>query len=637
MPGVANPSGLTVRYGTEAAGFTFPVSIEPVKITNTPVYDSAERAVVGIKYTVNIVCVVYPLGDATNITLQMGALRRLLSKPACELHVVGTGFGSLLVNRQGGNLFDMQWGPKPRVIECTQLGDNKAWRIAWQCETIVPEECVGVTRPGSGRVFEWCYTIRWDVDDKGLTRRTVTGHVRIPLTRRRPDDVTVPGSADELRDEVKRMTLIPGFRRIQGPSTLSEDRRTLDYTVTDQQLENAYAPPPGIVLVNARHDFATASMNWFKHTCSLSATYTASRDVPKSVAWEHFLQLYQARRVATVGDFARRNARHKIIPLTLSGGESLYDQTSTFTVRYAVFAPRDFTDQLAQETGRTVNQFNLQRQGYVATIPFQLGFWTAPPQSDWLPWAQSMTPGVWHPRGHAKLAFDPRDDTLATICQPVGTPLGGRINNRGGDDKKSNNNGGDPNGRRRPGRSPLPRGGGPLPDSDLPPEDSWLEYRLRVRIIQNDETVPLKLLPGGGAVDDAVPRRRTQSIDDVGGFTADYSPSSSPPNVIQHRAQPTFLAVMEGFAVRAGYSIDAPSVLDVGGVKAIPYNADGDDFFVVETSANLLTPVAAASFRQTYLLESTPTQAVKAPDNPFYGKQGGSQGDGLTGYTLATG
>jgi hypothetical protein len=635
MPGLSVPAGVTVRYGTEADGYTFPVSLEPVQITETMVYDKAERVVAGVRFNVRLSCLVYPLGLEASAITQMVALRAALSKPAHELTVTGTGFGTLVVNRQGGQVWDMAWGPRPKVVITRQVGDHLCWKIDWECETLIPEDCPEVTRPGRKRPFEWNYQVRWSIDEKGLTRRVVSGHVRIPLTRLTPEARTVPDSADALREAVATLDVPVGFRRTPGEFTLSEDRRTLNFSVTDSQLQSGRAPPPGVVDVQARHEVSNGGQyQFFRHVNTLTANYTVAQSHPKSVAWQHFVDLVRLRRLAA------KEAGMVIIPLTLSLSESIYTTESSFTIRYATI-PREgvIGDKEASEQ-------------FIARLPFSLGMWQFPANSDWGNWRDSMQDGAFHPRGFARMAFDPKDDRLVNLCVPD-RRMGGRLNSdvepppgrRFDIDNEGKGGGGDRELRTGGGGGDATRvlrtggvGGAALKGKAQafgdppPPQHSYLEYLLKLKILPTVETAALKLL---GGVGEAV-RRRVKDVDsaDVGGWVANYLQPRRIPHVVQHRAEPTFRAVFTGQVIRAGYNVAIPELTEISGVKAIPIPS-ADDFAGSEILGNLLTPLCVAAWRKTYLLETTPTRPVLPPDNPVSGRFKG--GDLLKGFEVLFG
>lgn len=597
MPGVANPQEMLVSYGPN---FTFPVSMKPIDSALKPVWDQAGRVVVAHEYSFTLSCVLYPESDdEDDASRQMELVRQQLTKEADVLKIIGVGFGGLgnddfIVNSPGGRVWDLKWGPHPDLEVFKQIGSSLAWEVVWTVTTTLAP-CPEESMPGKGRAMEWNYKVSWDVNEKGLTTRSVSGHVTIPLTRfPGPDVLTVKDSADSLRESVKDLLIPAGFRRIPGRSDLSEDRRTLTFSLQDVQFENQYCPPPGVILVTARHDFTTAQYNWFKATHTLSATYTAARDYPKSVAWTHFTELYLSRRAAA------EKAGQTFIPLILSGGETPYDTVTTFNLRYLVMG----------------HQKKADAQRLLALLPFRQGLWTPVPSSSWGAWVESVGRTAMHSRGYAGMKFDPADDYLLSLCQPPGDKLT-NLSNKTREYKLRNV---------ELGRKPN------LPPGDPDPEDSWLQYRVRLRILQRDDNVVLKLLPTTPVEAGYKPRRGDVMNDKLGGFIADYAPP--PPGterrVVQFRSEADYRVVLEGEAIRVGHAISNPVLTEVGGVKAFPVNDDGDHFSQEIVANAMLTPIAVATWRQAYVLLGTPRKPIGPPDNPTIGSIGRT--DNIEGF-----
>lgn len=608
MPGVANPAGMVVSYDA----YEFPVSIGPPQISIQQVYDSAGRVVVACRYTVSLEAVIYPAGNDANASLHMADLRVKLSAPAKELRVEGTGFSDLVVNEQGGRVWDCEWGPKPEVISCEQVGDDQAWRISWRCVAVVPEECPEETKPGLKRTYEWCYSIRWSIDERGLTTRTVQGHVMVPLTRLDPDSVLAPpDSADRLREAVKNIACPEGFRRIPGDATLSEDRRRLDFVVTDRQFDSPYAPPPGVILCSGRHEMGNSqSLNWMKFQHSITASYTVGRNVRKSDTLRHFLEMVFARWA-----HARRAKKALILPLTFSANEALWSQETSYGLAYATI-----------HQDAALNDVRLRQDAMLTAISGG-GLWVAPVKTTWDDWHASLKGDALESRGYAKLKWSTRDDKLVNVCVLEPPPDDGLRPLR-------------PEGKLRnaPPEPPPPKDILQVfalsppearfgPDPNLKPENSFLSYDLSLAIKPIDDVARFKLLHDEDA--EALYKPRERSLHEPGPHPEDYAQGKSPPHAFQFRAQPSFEAVLTGSAVRANYHVGRPTVISVGGRKAYPIRTRAD-YFEQRVLGNLLTPLVLARWRLTYALDGVPAP-VAAPDHPVHGNVEGRPS--LTGFT----
>lgn len=584
--GLSAPAGWVVEYNE----FTFPIWLEPPTVEVSSVLDSAGRVVVGVRYKLTLSCHIHTdqLGSQpSDLDEQFELIRQQLTQPAGRLRVAGLGFGELDVNAIGGAVRDMAWGPRPALISCRNVSDDRAWHIKWQVETIIPELCPDES--AKFRAMEFCYSPSWSQDLQGHSTRTITGHVTIPLTRRRPNDLTIDHTADELYEAVAAIPLIPNFRRIYGDRKLSEDRRRLDFTVRDVQLESPWSPPPGIVLIDANHSMRTAKAHsLFQWIHSLDAKYTVSRGWTKGIAWKFFQAYYR--------DKWRRIHQSKgvfIIVLGLSANDSTYTQATSFGMTF------------------TATMSKAANPNVLSDAILNSGMYIPPPRHDWKEWSASLNGTAFDPRGVAKLRFLASDDQAITICAPGKTPLIGT-------------------GRSLTASSvpPIERDGFTPPP--LPPrENSWVLFRSRFRIVPRDRKAIIPLLPSGPV--QAKPRKHNLDSDD--GWRADYPAKPRAPFIVQERGEPLFYLEWEGEAVRAGYMIDEPYLEAAGGQKLIPLRWPGYGF-EVETLADFITPLTHARWRLLYLLDGTPTSGIYTPPNPLLGgvtRKASGGGGGLGG------
>lgn len=598
MPGVDIPSAVTIGYN----GYIFSVFVEPPEIEVRPNYDSAGRAVVSRTYSVSLTAIVTPEGGSTTLE-HFEDMLAALQEPAGHFELLGTGFDDLDVCPDGGGgVRDVVWGPKPRLLRCTQIGNDQAWKVTWQCDVCIPacpEEST------SGRAMQWNYRVSWSIDPSGLTRRTVSGLVKIGQTRVSSTSKLVLDSADRLRDAVAHIQLIPGYRRIPGTFELSEDRNTLTFTVTDEQLPSVAAPPPGIIDCTASHRMSNSTAAGFaRWTGTISANYEVARGFGKGIAWRNF-RLLVGKRLTQEG----RGRRDKVqyIPLSLSVGEpEIYGkQTAEFSLSYALVVK-----------GMGVNAGGGLNVKALSDFLSQAGLWVEPPDSGWREWAQSLADGLHnYPRGISQLFFDPRrDDVIVDICDPEPRPVpeGRAIRT-------------EPSGRGRKSldeelrREVLP-GGRPAP------EDSWMKYRVRLRVVPEDDVARLKVLPQK----EVKWRPRDVDVDKPGrGWEADYPPGDDNA-VFQFRGEPNIKIALEGEAVRVGYEVDPPRLKTAGGVPLVPMN-DHTCYFETETVTNLMIPVVKAAWRQIYALPRTPGKPMTTPDNPLLGNA--ATKPTLTGFT----
>ena len=594
-------------------GVTFPTETETVGIESRPVPDSSGRAVMYVVHKITVRATIATANQAAGATTDatLAALRQRLTAYGGEFHYENVGFGNLTVNvppggptvGANGKARDAVWGPKPEMLSWKPLGQLAA-EVTWSVQVAVPE-CDTATYAFA--TMEAVFRLQFDKDESGYTRRVYSGHVRIPQTRATVNTRTLSDSADRLLERVNPPP-VPGFRRIPGSATLSEDKCRLDYTITDQEIGPNY-PPPGVVEVSCSHTASTDQYyggQWFG---TIRATYELARDTPRSTAFAYFYSVYEDRA---------RQAQNT--PFRLAGPKQGQRAAQVVLVRrLEVSEPEVY--------GKKGAAFSLTYafMSRVEDIVKASGMWRPVPNSNWQRWATSLANTAFHPRGNAKLRFNPADDAIVDLCAQS--------------------------------QSTLRAGGGPTDTSALrtigdktinptpPPETSWLRYWSVLWLEVLDETVEMKLLPQAPVNPYASsPGNPYLNSPGAAGFLQGQAPQlyrgpSTPFNtqvyaspyasspgaagagggaVIQQRARPTVAAHLSGFAVRAGYPIAPPALVSVGGVPAVPANRGGPFFGHWIMASWFGLPIVGCWWHFRYLLAGTPA-SLPLMDTPFLG------------------
>lgn len=585
-------------------GVTFPTETETLNIAVKPVYDSSGRAVKYVVYEVTLRAVltggVGVTGGAGPGPLPadavMADVRRRLTARGGEFHYEGVGFGQLSVNvpaagpTAGGQptpARDVIWGPTPRIINYKPMG-QAACEITWVVEVAIPE--CGAAKYALSPM-EFCFRLTFDIDRSGYTRRTYSGFVRIPQTRKAVDDRTLSDQADRVREDVNP-PLMAGFRRTPGRFTLSEDKCRLDFEVVDEELP-ANVPPQGVVEVSASTTAVTgealAGAQW---AVTYNATYEMARDVPRSRAFKCFIDLLKDR----VGGAGPDGKKPLILPRTLSVSEvEIYGRkAATFSATY-------------QATGAKVD------------IVAASGMWRPVPGTDWGKWAASLAGTAFSPRGNAQVKLDANVDAIIDLC---------------GSSAHNLSAGGLP----PPAAEASPYS---LETSRPDPKYSYISYGSIVHPEDQDEVHELKTLPpaGGtistepfvpipfpgyglstGASANAAPPGPSGSGPGTQAATIDsitVDPSQTPP-VVQTRAYPSRYVFLRGYGVRAGYPVEIPDLVSVGNAAVTRAcrvdRGEGVWHWLMATWFGV--PVYAARWNIRYLVAGRPT-SVKIPPNPY--------------------
>ena len=294
-------SAATLKYN----GYTFPDNRQTSLRCRT-LYDSAGRGVKGLEYTLTITWVITKEdAGGSSMSTYLSDVRNKLMEPRKDL----TGLDALgfpVENTAGGTTIsgssdsgDIEFGPKPISFDVTVLVEGQAFQVQWTC-VFVLKHC-----PHEWSVEEYVWGVSYQVDQNGLTTRTIDG--KIILKGQLDSFQVVPG----IRVSVDRSIYlgvvipppIPGYQRTIK-RTISEDKRELDFTVVDKPIDSPNAYPPGIehcdvnftVESSLKGDgLAVGFANWL---CTLSGTFRVLPGYSKSFAISAFnliLNAYQAR------------------------------------------------------------------------------------------------------------------------------------------------------------------------------------------------------------------------------------------------------------------------------------------------------------------------------------------------------
>jgi hypothetical protein len=626
---ISNPSGVFCRYN----GFTFPVTTEVQEVSGKCQYDSAQRTVECIVYSIRIRSIITePTGTPGETTDDsLTSIRQSLTKAGGQLLFSEFGLGNFEINTNQG---DVRWGPRPQMLSMKPIAGSKAVEMVWQCDVAI-SECSSAPndRPGAKRPpMSFCFSLDWSIDQSGYSKRTYKGHVAVAVTRTKVTDRTIPDHADRLRDMVN-VALPFGFRRESQQWTLSEDKSRLDFTITDVQMP-ANVPPAGVVLAEAEHTIRSPKMPHVQWTGTIRASYEVALPKSRAEAAGHFAALVADRMSTALGDI-------KALPPEVVAAQGvLGDNAANWLAKTAArlvltaykaqirttIIPLELMISEPEIYGRRSAALSLTytmtlNSESMATAAAMAGLWRPVPGSDWSVWAKSLAAAnVWGARGLANLGFNPADDSIVDLCvqtnikaPPPPPPTLQEILAR--QQREEDLFAAILNAIR--GAQLKVKGA----NDSVPPDESWLSYRLGVEIAQTDGTVEVQLLPET-PID--YKQNAQAGLNDVnGGWTVPYQKYSS--KLIQYRTAPTVAVILYGTAARVGYGISSPQLLSVGGVTPVPQNREGFEFFRQEVVGSLAGPICVAGWRLRWILPDFPTVRIGAPPNPMAGGVGKAQ------------
>lgn len=565
-------SALPTQGRCEYNGYLFPVEHETLSLVATPVQDAAKRTVVYVVYSITIRFYAH-VAAPSNMNSTMDTIRKQLTAQAGAFYYVDKGLGDISVNIPNGTKRDVLWGPSVKMLKLRQIGINAVEGV-WHIDVAIPE-CANASF--AGRIMEFNFKVAISIDTSGYSKRTYSGHIRIPMTRNSQSDRTLPDSVDRYREDIYP-ALVPGFRRIPGEFTIDESKTRMDFQITDVEVGPNY-PPPGVVDVRADHSYSNAPGKLFEHTGTIIAEYEIIRGLNTKVALNYFKELVASRlkglKTIAAGPIpdAWKAWGLPQIPALLG------------------VIPMQFSASEPEIYGKKKARFSLTYMVVSTVVDFMTaGLWRPAPSSNWSVWSKSMSAGAdgaWKSRGQAYLKVHPDQDVLVDLCIPP--PNVGTLTGR----KKTDGN-------------PPPEDWWPFKKPD--PFASWLLYENDIIFEQRSSTIVHTPLAES---------KLQSSVRNDPGFNnqTGYQPGRSrgePDSIIQERSAPQYYLIMKGRACRVGFEIPAPRLLQYGGVKAFSVDGPGDGFRQ-GIVGNVGVPIYFASWRLRYALPRAPFQLSAYP------------------------
>lgn len=563
-----------------------------------PVIDSSGRMV---KYNEWSLTVRTYIASLTTTDAEFIQLTELLSAPGGAFRYEGRGLGNPRVNIAGAK--DVAWGPKTEIIEAVPVGAGNAIRLTWTIRFNMPACPDG---KHDFALMEVAFTVSHNKDKAGFVDRVIAGHLQIPLTH--------PGPGQLLNDsaDAYRRSVIPpkikGYQREYGPWVLSEDRTRLDFEIRDVENRGEQLPP-GVIEAELSESVGSTRVGLRHWQGSMNGTYTLAKGNDGMTAARAFMG-YARTRLKDLQDGIKK----------LPGGDS---RGEVIPVSFRATNPNRYGPPIASfELGYT---FTLTLKNLLATA----NLWKPFGKDTWESWTASLTTQQ-DPYGVVNLKFQPGDDIRVNLCGPSTNTLStGYLN---------------------PSFNPIPISGFqgntlqfieqaltesfPKPD----PQYSWLKYENSIWVETDDDCFPAKPLPASlvtsasdilGSVKDLV----GPAIDAMKLFTMPGSPLSQGAQAIGggvidnqqdkdtlRRTEPIIYVYLRGSAVRAGYEIEPPRLIEVGGVKCIPAKRiDHGEGFAKGISYNGGQPLHTAQWNLRYWLPKQPA-FVKVPPVPLEGQ-----------------
>lgn len=636
-------TGGTISYGT----FTFdPAITETIAIRLMPEPDVTKRTSKYITEEFTIKTVLYSTVPATVDDSIRAACRTLTSqgdKFVYKNKGYGTDFDINVANRK-----DVAWGPRVKVLSLKPLADKYAWELIWTVAVCVPE-CNAAKFENA--VMEFGYQVEYSKDKYGYTTRTVSGKLSIPQTRTVQSDRRIKRSADEYREKIRPVTPA-GFRPGPDRVILSADKCTLDFSFVDTQLQSRNQLPPGVVdaVVSMTWDNTTA-MNMFDWNLRFDGEFTMTGDSHLSDS-QYFFWGIVMQRLAKIFDSAKNNGMVILNKDDVKeqekkaednekgwwerrwddikdGGEAIIGagfglvgaarQINQMADKKddkgnPIFIPMHWSASEPNIFGIPKANFSLTyRMVFSKASHMTFALWEPIIGTEYNFWKKSVG-ALFNPRGDAGLKFNVNDDVIIDLCK---------------DDAVQ------PNGKLKGIKKPFGRGDTTPPIvGNITAENSWVRYSNFVKVEETSGTVSHKPIPttstmrAGLRNEAGISTLKTPAMTDKGlnpfattkvpDLTTNSQFEEANDTVIQARTEPVYQIILFGNAVRAGWEITPPELVQIGDSVAVPANdPDKGDGIVSGVISNCGVPIYACQWQQRYTLTKKPSK-VTSPLHPIF-------------------
>lgn len=298
-------------------GVTFS-SLYSSEISGGVVQDEARRTTKYMEWTLQVDGRVTLNPGEVSTDATWANIRKKLSVHGAPLTYMGQGFGGMVVNFPGNPVWDVAFGPVPKVIFFQPLGQGRSAMIRWQVTCHLPEVVAqniltGTPNPGSNNpignaaillrpVLQYNYEATISYDDDDYSSVSIRGTLEIPMTRAGVDNRNLPTIVDRYRDSWMDMQIdLQRFRVVRRNFNYSRDKRTADFEFVYEELPPMGMPPGAS---NARGTMSVrparyggfggaqvAALTGVAWSVSLRATYTIRPDWPPRVAAAAFYSL----------------------------------------------------------------------------------------------------------------------------------------------------------------------------------------------------------------------------------------------------------------------------------------------------------------------------------------------------------
>jgi hypothetical protein len=616
----------SVRYN----GFRFPPA-RKATASFEPVYDDANRVMKYLRASLHVEFWLFPgaadsitgayaysttnlatsvgdVADAHTVDSTFEIVRQRLSEPGQPLYFTTQGLGTFSV--QDGFTSDVDNGPKPKMVTWRPLS-NKMCFVTWEVTTAIPN-CT--ENSGNAGYAQFPFTVTFDINESGCNTRTIAGKLELPLTRT-PNlggvraDVSNPFDMETFQKRItSAFPMLASFRRKQR-FQLSADRKTVDWSLVDTEIESDEAYGEGCIREEARLNISNKKDKVFGiWDTTLSGSVEVAAGFPKSFGWAEITRLFDKYvRVRSPrgadsknGDIAGPIARipskridSRVILEKISFDDEIFGRRLGFTFRWTLFTT---LDTLFDATGlfRPVRDSQVQQD------------------QAWDKWRTSMEVYLKDGKGYQQLSFNNNDDVIVSLCDTwrQGTAEPTQPSRRPVRDTR------DPDtGNQTPTRATENRA----------EDNSYSDYKSRFDVtVERHATTHTPLGDSSPEKDTADPTLPASTGNGkpylpVKPQSSDKSGTPITKRTTAHvRRSPTVRVVHTGYAVRLNLAPAVPHVQSFCGSDVTPVGQDIIKIEQIGTGIDVNTATSHAIYglmwRREYILQDTPTNDIIVSD-----------------------
>lgn len=576
-------------------GFVFPPVIN-ARATIVPEYDKTNRSVkyLTIALTISGVITQYDQsapssGTATaTIDRHMDAIRYRLSQPCQPLTFKLQGFGTF--NIQQGTMYDVDYGPKPQVLDWAPMGGGLAAEIEWLVTTRIPACSNADSLNG---IIQLGYDVTWNIGDAALLTRTVTGYAELAGTKSPNSGGTVasnlinasPTRWNRILANIKTsFPPLPGYERFEE-YTDHADRKNLKFLIKDVEIPSPSPYPAGVLKIDLSESLSSSLDEGFKiwnwgisgnvtvpHT-SRGTSSSSDTVNNKRLAWAAIGLILKERRDRAIGlkyyneakdDYTTGSYIQDVtyIPQRIKFSNEMFGVGLSVDISYLLICPSELV---------------LQASGMFDFVRVPGMTWQA--WRDFLNRNYALTP---------KFNITPQQEMVVDLCHPLTSSSPGEIP-----------------------VAPTQKSGNNIFSANAPPEgSSWISYNNKFSYKNKTfTTVGTVLSPSAGSKYDQGSQNPKGESDLV--VTKPNSATGDRfmlPD-LQTATDEICYVTMRGSAVRIGYPINAPELISIGGAPVAKY---GTDRIVPESKPSGFkkgsekVSIYKLSWRKSYIITTTP-------------------------------